>query len=481
MKKIIVSKLFLYRYRFIIGYVVLGVSFVIMLFTLPLFAQNGLSNAEMDSATSSYYLGKDGLLNGDLVDAPYRLVQKLAIVVFGLSTYSIKLPSIIIGLLLGFLLILLLNRWFKSNVSLLASCLIILSTPFLFLAGNGTPLIMLVFWPTLLLWLGSKIQGEKRPKPMYCFMFAMALLGSIFTPYMIYFAAFCVLFVLFQPHLRFVVKSLPKLPLAMIIIIVLAGFVALGISIHNHPETISELLFGNGSQPGNFWNNIAAGLAPVFSWHHNLESVFLAPLISLPTFALALIGLFSTTKGFFASRNSIASILLLFCLMITGFQPQAVVFAILPFAILIAHGLKYLLEKWYGLFPENPYARISALMPLTVLFGFMIIPGLLQYIYGYRYNPNIANEFSDTLNVIRDNLTDELLLAKDHYDFYKILEAKSGIKIVDKIENTESEVAVLGKWEDRPEGYELSRIITSSTRDNSDIIYIYTYIITEGE
>ena len=277
MKKIIVSKLFLYRYRFIIGYVVLGVSFVIMLFTLPLFAQNGLSNAEMDSATSSYYLGKDGLLNGDLVDAPYRLVQKLAIVVFGLSTYSIKLPSIIIGLLLGFLLILLLNRWFKSNVSLLASCLIILSTPFLFIAGNGTPLIMLVFWPTLLLWLGSKIQGEKRPKPMYCFMFAMALLGSIFTPYMIYFAAFCVLFVLFQPHLRFVVKSLPKLPLAMIIIIVLAGFVALGISIHNHPETISELLFGNGSQPGNFWNNIAAGLAPVFSWHHNLESVFLAP------------------------------------------------------------------------------------------------------------------------------------------------------------------------------------------------------------
>ena len=111
----------------------------------------------------------------------------------------------------------------------------------------------------------------------------------------------------------------------------------------------------------------------------------------------------------------------------------------------------------------------------------MIIPGLLQYIYGYRYNPNIANEISDTLNVVRDNLNDELLLAKDHYDFYKILEAKSEIKIVDKIENTESEVAVLGKWEDRPEGYELSRIITSSARDNSDIIYIYTYIITEGE
>ena len=55
MKKIIISKLFLYRYRFIIGYVVLGTAFMVLLFTLPLFAQNGLSEAEISSATNSYY------------------------------------------------------------------------------------------------------------------------------------------------------------------------------------------------------------------------------------------------------------------------------------------------------------------------------------------------------------------------------------------------------------------------------------------
>ena len=359
MKKIIISKLFLYRYRFIIGYVVLGTAFIALLFALPLFAQNGLSDAEISSASNSYYLGKNGILNGDIVDLPYRLLQKFSIVIFGLSPYTIKLPSIIIGLLLGFLLILLLNRWFKSNVSLLASCLIILSTPFLFLAGSGTPLIMLVFWPTLLLWLGSKIQGEKRPRPMYCFLFVIMMLLSIFTPYMIYFAVFCVIFVLAQPHLRFVLKGLPKLPLMLVGIIILAGFTMLGINIVNHPETIMELLFTKDFHMGQFFGNIAAGLAPVFSWHNSLESVFLSPLISLPTFALALIGLFSTTKGFFASRNSIASILIVFCLIITGFNPQAVIFFILPFSILVAHGLKYLLEKWYGLFPEKLYTFSS--------------------------------------------------------------------------------------------------------------------------
>lgn len=462
-----------------IGYVLLGLAFVMLLVLLPFFAQNGLSEAEISSATNSYYLGKDGILNGDLVDLPYRLLQKFSIVLLGLTPYAIKLPSILVGLLLGFLLILLLNRWFKSNVSLLASCLIVLSTPFLFLAGSGTPLIMLVFWPTLLLWLGSKIQGEKRPRPMYCFVFALMMLLSIFTPYMIYFAVFCVIFVLLQPHLRFVVKGLPKLPLTLVGIITVAGFAVLGISIFNHPETIIELLFAKDFQAGQFFGNIAAGLAPVFSWHHSLESVFLSPLISLPTFALALIGLFSTTKGFFASRNSIASILIVFCLIITGFNPSAVVFFILPFSILIAHGLRYLLEKWYGLFPENPYARISALLPLTILFGIMIVPGLLQYIYGYRYNPNIANEFSDTLAVIRENLTDEYLLATEDYDFYKILETSTDIKVLDAAENVEK-IAIIRKWEDKPADYTLAQIITSPMRDNSDIIYVYTEKV-EGE
>ena len=84
-----------------IGYVILGIAFVALLLFLPLFAQTGLSQAEIDSATSSYYLGKNGILNGDLVDLPYRVLQKFSIVFFGLSAYAIKLPSIIVGMVLG--------------------------------------------------------------------------------------------------------------------------------------------------------------------------------------------------------------------------------------------------------------------------------------------------------------------------------------------------------------------------------------------
>lgn len=481
MKKIIVSKLFLYRYRFIIGYTILGLAFVTLLFVLPVIAQYGLSQAEMDSATSSFNLGKNSLLSGELVDLPYRLLQKLSISIFGLTAYAIKLPSILVGLGLGFFLILLLNRWFKTNVSLLVSCLIILSTPFLFLAGSGTPLIMLVFWPTLMLWLGSKIQGEKRPSPIHCFAFAIIMLLSIFTPYMVYFSLICVLFVISQPHLRFVIKNLPKIPTIITGILLIGGFVLLGISIHNRPDIIMELLFIKNYDVNTFIPNIIAALGPAFSWRTTVESVFLSPLISLPVFALVLIGLFSTTKGFFASRNSIASLLIVFCLIISGFNPNTIIFLILPFSILMAHGFKYILEKWYGLFPENPYARVSAVFPLVILFAIMIIPNLLQYVYGYRYNPNIASQFSYTLEVINENITSGKLLVNQNYDFYKILEQKTDIKVVNSLDNNRENVASLGPIDKHGNIYRLAKIITSPMRENSDIIYLYTYAEKEGE
>lgn len=502
-KKINVSKLFLYRHRFLIGYLVLGIIYVAMLFTLPFVAMTGVSRAEMDSAVGSYVLSVDAPMSGDLVDLPYRVLQKLSIMILGLSPFAVKLPSILVGLVLGLILVLLLNRWFKNNVSLMASCLIILSTPFLFLAGSGTPLIMIVFWPTLLLWLGSKIQGEKRPKPMYSLLFAIAMLLSIFTPFMLYFAAFSVIFVLLQPHLRFIVKSLPKLPLAGVGLIIIAGVSALVMNMINHPETIMELLLAPGLSFDQIFPNILKGLTLLFTWRGSVDSVFLTPLMSLPLFAMALIGLFSTTKGFFASRNSIASLLIVFTLIITAFRPEAVIFFILPFAILTAHGLKYLLEKWYGLFPENPYARLAALLPLTALYLVMIVPSLTQFMYGYKYNPDVVRNFSYTLALIQDNLETEVVVAPENTDFYKILEPSRELAVVQNLESAMpgDTIAVLGRTaveaglseaasarENQTlseaervtirtgleQKYELKRIIASPLRENSDIIYIYT-------
>jgi hypothetical protein len=110
----------------------------------------------------------------------------------------------------------------------------------------------------------------------------------------------------------------------------------------------------------------------------------------------------------------------------------------------------------------------------------MIIPQLIHYIYGYRYNPNVANEFSDTIDVIKRNLDNQTLVVKDNYQFYKILEHSTGLRVVESTpEVLETEqLAILGA--EQPVGnFTLSRIITSPKKDNSDIIYLYT--VKEGE
>lgn len=263
MKKLIISKLFLYRHRFAIGFIVLGAAYIGILFGLPLLAPNGLSELEMESAAESYALDFDSFFRGDIVNLPYRLLQKLSIMTFGLSIYSVKLPSIIIGTLLGCLLILLLNRWFKSNVALLASILAVLSASFLYLAGSGTPLIMLVFWPTLLLWLGSKIQGVTKPKPLYCFVFAFALLASIFTPHLIYLALFIVLFAFLHPHLRFTIKNLPIIPLVLTVFIIIMGVAALVMAAFINPPIIAEILLAPNLSLEQFIGNIQTAFLPL--------------------------------------------------------------------------------------------------------------------------------------------------------------------------------------------------------------------------
>jgi len=473
-----ITDLFIYKHRFGIGYILLALIFIGLLFFLPTISPAGLSQAEMESSVISASVNASSIFSGNIIDLPYHLLQKLSIKIFGLTAYSIKLPSIIIGLSLCILLIFLLNRWFKNNVALIASILSVLSTPFLYLVGSGTPLIMIVFWPTFLLWLGSKIQGVKAPRISYCFIFIAALLLTIFTPYMIYIAGFIFIYVMAHPHLRFTVKNLPRIPLVIACSLGTAVGFFLLINILNRQGTATELLFVQDFSIGGYLNNIKNAFLPYFSWTGGIEGTLLSPMIGLASLALAFTGLISTAKGFFASRNSIASLLIIFTVFISGFNPDAAILIILPFAILTAHGIRYILNMWYGLFPENPYARIFAIFPIGLFIGIMIISSTFHFIFGYRYNPAVANEFNNDLELIYEKVEPgtTILVAGGtlEYDFYNILTSKTDYKIASSTDEIEDGaiVATLRKWE-MPENLQLNRIITSPKSINSDRIYLY--------
>ena len=484
MGKLNPNKYFLYKNRFIIGYILLAASFLTLILFVPKIALTGLSSGEVSSIVTSQNLNLHTIFDGNLVDLPYHLLQKIIFKLFGITIYTAILPSIIIGGLLGFFLILLLNRWFRNNTAIIASIITVLSSSFLFLVSNGTPLIMIVFWPTLLLWLGSKVQGKERPAPIWSFIFAIALFLSSFTPYMIYLIILILICTLIHPHLRFTIKNLPKLPFALVSLIILIGFGFMGYIFLRHPEAIKPLLYSGDFKFSTYLNNLKQAFLPFFTWHGVIESIFLAPQISLPATMIAIIGLVSTFKGFFASRNSIAIFLIIFTILISGFHTDYAVLLILPFAILIAHGLRYIIYKWYNLFPENPYAKFFGIIPITIFLFTMITSDLSHFISGYRYAAPVANQFNNDLSMVLTHAkAGDYLLLDENDEFSKLLIAANTVRpifrdslnyyIATNVNSLpkNSKVYTVGKANHTQ--LELQKVYTSSKSQNSDRLYLY--------
>ena len=485
MGKLNPNKYFLYKNRFIIGYILLAASFLTLILFAPKIALTGLSTSEITSATASQNLNLRSIFDGQLVDLPYRLLQKTVFKFIGITTYSVIIPSIIIGGFLGFFLILLLNRWFKNNTAIIASIIAVLSSNFLFLVSNGTPLIMVVFWPTLLLWLGSKVQGKERPAPIWSFIFAFALFLSSFTPYMIYLIILILIYTILHPHLRFTIKNLPRLPFILVSLFILIGFGFMGFIFLQHPETIKPLLYSGDFKLSTYFNNLKQAFLPFFTWHGVIESIFLAPQISLPATFIAIIGLVSTFKGFFASRNSIAIFLIIFTILISGFHTDYAVLLILPFTILIAHGLRYIIYKWYNLFPENPYAKLFGVIPITIFLFTMITSDLSHFISGYRYAAPVANQFNSDLSMVLTHAkAGDYLLLDENDDFSKLLIAANTVKpifrdslnyyITTDVSSLpkNSKIYTIGKTNHTQ--LELQKVYTSSKSQNSDRLYLYS-------
>ena len=80
MSKLVISKLFLYRYRFYIGYIILGLAFIALVFCLPLISPAGLSDLERQSAVTSYNIGRsDRLTVPHFAEAQYPCLRAYAI------------------------------------------------------------------------------------------------------------------------------------------------------------------------------------------------------------------------------------------------------------------------------------------------------------------------------------------------------------------------------------------------------------------
>lgn len=473
-----VTDLFLFRHRFILGYILIGIIFLFLLFFLPNLAPEGLSSKEMQATVNADRINFNFVQDGNVVDLPYYGIQKLCLKIFGLTFYSVKLPSIIFGVFTAFFLVLLLNRWFKSDVALIGSALTTLSTAFLCLANFGTPSIMYVFWLAFILWLGSKIVGNNKIQPFFVILFTSAMAFSLYTPYLCYVALIILIMGIIHPHLRASLKRLKPHHFIISIAILVLALCPLIISISFHPAILKTLAFTDNFSFASYKQNINDAFAPFFSFALAYDSVYLAPLFGLGTVALIVIGAISSLDKLFTSRNAITIAVIVFAILISGLNTETSVIIIVPIAILTAAAIDTLTMRWKTIFPKNPYAHVVGAIPLVIILGMMLFSGLSHYIRGYHYTPRVAKNFNSDIEIIDQKLESGDILVIDeeeaNLEFYKLFEKYNNLTVTTKLpEHFNSKVAILGRTM-TDDKLELSEIAVSSKSRNSDRLYIYT-------
>ncbi len=466
-----ISKAFIYRWRYQIGYAVLAIGLISALIFAGLYLPGGISNQETQSVIKSSSINLGNFWTLDAVNLPYHLLQKASMALFGVSILSIKLPSIILAFLSVIGLTLLLKNWFKPSVGILASLIAITTGQFLFIAQNGTPDILYLFWSVWMILVASLIPLQNKLfRNIFIVVFFVAAAMSLYTPLSIYVILVITGAIVLHPHLRYLIKQLSRVEMIIGFVIVLLLVSPLIVSIIKTPS-LGLTMLGIPTVWPNIWINLASLSNQYFGFANPGGTTIITPFFELGSMLLIALGVYYVFKTK-ATAKSYVVILWTLCLIpIVILNPAYTNITFLPLVILLGSGLSGLLSSWYGLFPRNPYARIGGLIPIVILVTVLVLSGINRYVYGYLYDPDIVPNFSKDIQLIPKD-TKNIVVSESELPFYNVM-SKYNKKLVISTSPLGNSFLVTHNAKRDFSGYTLSKIITSSLSDKSDRFYLY--------
>lgn len=489
MTKDTVKNYTLYKMRFWIGYGSLTLLLAGVLVFAALYVPGGFTGAEQQSALRSASLNLNDLSSLLIVDLPYHALQKLSIALLGLSSFAVKLPSLVLGILTAVGVVLILSKRFSRTVSILTAGILMISAQFISLATTGTPQIMSVFWPVLLLLIASFGIRNKQIHPSAVYAGSIVAALSLFTPFSVYILLALALGGLLHPHIRYIFRRSSRHAIWIGSAILFAMLGLIGYISYKNYDFLAHLLYKTDDFSFSVLENlklIAMQLVD-FSSSSTAETGLLTPIFGLTVFVLAGIGVYSLLYW----RHSVVSYMIfswtLLLVPILLFNPTSLPLLIVPLIFLVAAGTNFLLRYWYKLFPRNPYARVFALAPVTILFACIIMSGSIRYFYAFHYYAPLANASSHDLELIQQEITKRpsatLLVSKDERPFYQLYLDSHDINSTRLVDSTYT-LLYDGKLTDDviatrasqiiSTRFEVSQIVANSrAMDASDRLYIY--------
>lgn len=469
-----VTSFYTYRWRYWIGYGFIGILLVGLLLFAGLYVPGGISTQEMQSVVKSSTISLTDFHSLAVTNLPYHILQRASLTIFGVSDFTIKLPSLILALFSAIGLIVLLRRWFRPNIAFLASTIAITTGQFLFIAQSGTPDILYVLWAVWLLLLGTLIAKRVQPRTLWKVLFFVVCALSLYTPLSIYALVALSLSAVLHPHLRYIIRQLSKRKLAGAFLLGVIIIIPLALGVAKSPE-LGLTILGIPAQ----WPNVSANLLVLVQQYLGFalpsSTGLMTPVFGLGSMLIIGFGVYKLIRTHQSTQSYIVIIWLLCLVPILITDPLFTSVTFLPLVLLLATGLSSLLGYWYRLFPHNPYARIAGLIPLVILVGALVFTGLERYVYGYHYDPQTASNFSQDLALLPKD-THQLVVTEEQLPFYQVVATHHiGLAVSTKPSGTAFVVSFAAK-NHIAASYKIDRIITSATYKNADRFYVYKKI-----
>lgn len=465
-----ISSLYVYRWRYWIGYSFVGILAFSLLIFAGLYVPGGISSREMESVVTSSSISFTNIHSLAITNLPYHLLQQASLNLFGVSNLSIKLPSLILAVFSSIGLIALLRRWFRPNIAVLSSVIAVATGQFLFIAQSGSPDILYVLWAVGLLLMGTLIARHARPRLLWKVSFFVIAGLSLYTPLSIYALVALGAAAVLHPHLRYIIRQLSKPRLAGAFVAGIIIIVPLIIGVFTSPE-LGLTILGIPTQ----WPNIGANLLLLLQQYLGFAAPsgtdLMTPVFGLGSMLIIGFGIYELVRTRQSTQSYLIIIWLLCLIPVLITNPLFTSVTFLPLVLLLATGLTGLLDYWYSLFPRNPYARMAGLVPLVILVIALVLTGLDRYVYGYRYDPQTMPIFSQDLALLPKN-TKQLVVANEQLPFYKVVAAHNKNLSVSTKPSEKTFTASLAAKK-AFDDYSITRIITSSTSQNADRFYVY--------
>lgn len=409
---------------------------------------------------------------------PFYAAQRLSMDILGPTAFAFKLPALISAFITGIGAVLLLRRWFRANIAVLATVIMITTGQFLYIAQSGAASITYVMWSVWLLLTATMITRSEKYKKFWKVLFFIIMPLSLYTPLSIYLVAAIISAGLLHPHVRHVLKRMSRPHLAMLIGLSILIVAPLGYLILQKPSLALQLLGTPTYWPPDIWGNCKILLQQYLNFMSPQSGILMTPFLGLGSIALIVLGAWQLFTIRYTARSYTLTAWIILLIPVLLINPQFTSITFVPLLLLLASGLSYLLKSWYSLFPRNPYARFVGMVPLTILVGGLVVSGLDRYFDGYRYDPVTATSFNRDLGLfneyVRSGNTTLLLVNKDEKSFYDAVARYAGpgtIVVTTKVPAKPGFAAT--KAAHTRVVSEPTKIITTDVSKDSDRFYIY--------